>query len=106
MSLAHQILVGIKTTVNGICWGGVCMCQQTVATSSVKWAHGRLATQDNDPPHSNRPLEYDRLVGDFCSSTREHLQPTTLISKMVDESPTWKLTLMTHPTLASMLLPM
>ena len=29
--LAHHILVGIRTNVDGIWWGGYCMCQATIA---------------------------------------------------------------------------
>ena len=65
MPLTHQILVGIRTNVDEIWWGGVCMCQPTIAISSVSWAHGSLANQGHghNPPHP----------------TRQHFQPTITI---------------------------
>lgn len=48
----------------------VCMCQQTLAISSVWWAHeSPVAEGKGPPPHSNRPPECGWLVGRFCLST-------------------------------------
>ena len=49
-------LLGIRTSVDGVWWGGVCMCQPTVAISSVLWAHGSLVAHGRSPSHSSRPI--------------------------------------------------
>lgn len=68
--LTHQILVEIRTNAHGIWWGGVHMCQPTIANSSVQLMCGNLLAQGHGPPYFSRPPNYGWLVT-FLKSTWE-----------------------------------